>query len=130
MKIRLNLLTKTNVDLSETRWILKFRGFRPRSLYNYLEDKQTFFPLTDVFPNCLLAPIIVTWLSPLRNLATPYRPSALSTQSSGLDFPRERIIIAHQFRTGTFRCDLIVCPRVHNSPQPRRDRDRRSMPRG
>jgi len=60
MEIRSNLSTEINVDLSEATRILKL-AFGP---YSYLEDKQVLFPLTDVFPNCLLAPIIVTWLSP------------------------------------------------------------------
>lgn len=96
-------------------------------LYIVIQEVNTYsFRLICIFPDCLLVPIIVTSLSCLRNLATCYRPTALNTQLSGLDFPPDRIIIAHQFRASSLRCDLIVCPRVHNSLQPHRYRGCRS----
>lgn len=59
----------------------------------------------------LLSPIIVT----SRNLVVRYRQSAVNTQSSGLDFPPDRIIIAHQFRAGSLRCDAMRCDAISSS---------------
>ena len=89
----------------------------------YMYDINVYILFDRHFPRLLISPYYHHFaIASTESRDTLSTNSTLSTQLSRLDFPPDRIIIAHQFRASSLRCDLIVCPRMHNSLQPHRYR--------